>query len=135
MLSIILLTRSAMSFPTPSLEAHLLRASQLGILFTILFTMPSTNKSLSHGDLKRDVRDGVEEIVVSKRHLCGEKVAAILPPHFTAMEESGGDFYHAHYITLLPYSPGFTVYISSTSTITAALGFQGLSLKSSITTS
>jgi hypothetical protein len=27
------------------------------------------------------------------------------------------------------------VYISSTSTITAALGFQGLSLKSSITTS
>lgn len=39
------------------------------------------------------IHDKVEEIVVSKRNLCGKKVVAIMPPHFTAMKASGGDFY------------------------------------------
>jgi hypothetical protein len=58
------------------------------------FYIPLINL-FSHGNLKRDyhIHDKVEEIVVSKRHLCGEKVAAILPPHFTAMRASDGDFY------------------------------------------
>ena len=58
------------------------------------FYMPLINL-FSHGNLKRDyhIHDKVEEIVVSKRHLCGKKVAAIMPPHFTAMRASDGDFY------------------------------------------
>ena len=58
------------------------------------FYIPLINL-FSHGNLKRDyhIHDKVEEIVVSKRHLCGKKVAAIMPPHFTAMRASDGDFY------------------------------------------
>jgi hypothetical protein len=58
------------------------------------FYVPLINL-FSHGNLKRDfhIHDKVEEIVVSKRHLCGKKVAAIMPPHFTAMRASDGDFY------------------------------------------
>lgn len=40
------------------------------------------NKSLVKDDR---IRDKVEEIIVSKRHLCGKKVAAILPQHFTGV--------------------------------------------------
>jgi hypothetical protein len=49
----------------------------------------------SHGNLKRDynIHLKVEEIVVSKRHLCGKKAAATLPPHFTAIIKSNGDIY------------------------------------------
>jgi len=58
------------------------------------FYIPLINL-FSHGSLERDYRiyDKVEEIVVSRRHLCGEKVAAILPPHFTAVRESNGGSY------------------------------------------
>jgi hypothetical protein len=58
------------------------------------FYIPLINL-FSHGNLKRDynIHLKVEEIVVSKRHLCGKKVAAILPPHFTAIIKSNGDFY------------------------------------------
>ena len=58
------------------------------------FYIPLINL-FSHGNLKRNyhIHDKIEEIVVSKRHLCGEKVAAILPPHFTAMRASNGDLY------------------------------------------
>jgi hypothetical protein len=47
----------------------------------------------SHGNLMRDsqVHNKVEEIMVSRRHLCGEKVAKILPQHFTAVR-GPGDF-------------------------------------------
>jgi regulator of sigma D len=58
------------------------------------FYIPLINL-FSHGNLKRDyhIHDKVEEIVVSKRHLCGKKVATIMHPHFTAMRASDGDFY------------------------------------------
>jgi hypothetical protein len=47
------------------------------------------NKSLVRDDR---IRDKVEEIIVSKRHLCGKKVAAILPQHFTGI--GGGGAYN-----------------------------------------
>jgi hypothetical protein len=58
------------------------------------FYIPLIN-FFSHGDLRRDyhVHDKVEEIIISKRHLCGKKVAAILPQHFTAIRSSNGDPY------------------------------------------
>jgi hypothetical protein len=58
------------------------------------FYIPLINL-FSHGNLKRDyhIHDKVEEIIVSKRHLCGKKVATILPQHFTAVRTSNEDFY------------------------------------------
>jgi len=50
----------------------------------------------SHGTLHRGLEEHqeVEEIIVSRRHLCGRKLASILPPHFTAtMVPGGGSFY------------------------------------------
>jgi hypothetical protein len=57
------------------------------------FYIPLINL-FSHGNLKRDAQDHdkVEEIIVSRRHLCGKKVAKILPQHFTAMR-GPGNFY------------------------------------------
>jgi len=56
------------------------------------FYIPLINH-FSHGNLKRDLQvyDKVKEIIVSRRHLCGKKVAKILPQHFTAMR-GPGDF-------------------------------------------
>jgi hypothetical protein len=47
-------------------------------------------KYFGHGTLKRgeDARREVEEIIVSKRYLCGKKVAEVLPQHFTAEQMS-----------------------------------------------
>jgi len=47
-------------------------------------------KYFGHGTLKRgeDARREVEEIIVSKRYLCGKKVAEVLPQHFTAEQIS-----------------------------------------------
>jgi hypothetical protein len=58
------------------------------------FYIPLIN-FFSHRNIKRDynIHDKVEEIIVSKRHLCGKKVAAMLPQHFTAMRASNEDFY------------------------------------------
>ncbi len=58
------------------------------------FYIPLIN-FFSHGNIKRDynIHDKVEEIIVSKRHLCGKKVAAMLPQHFTALRAFNGDFY------------------------------------------
>lgn len=39
-----------------------------------------------------DIHRKVEEIIVSKRYLCGEEVAKILPQHFTAMMGYGYHF-------------------------------------------
>jgi hypothetical protein len=57
------------------------------------FYIPLINL-FSHGNLKRDAQDHdkVEEIIVSRRHLCGKKLAKILPQHFTAML-GPGNFY------------------------------------------
>lgn len=57
------------------------------------FYIPLINL-FSHGNLKRDAQDHdkVEEIIVSRRHLCGKKVAKILPQRFTAMR-GPGNFY------------------------------------------
>jgi len=47
-------------------------------------------KYFGQGDLDRNMKahQGVEEILISKRHLCGRKVAEILPQHFTAITTS-----------------------------------------------
>jgi hypothetical protein len=47
------------------------------------FYLPLINL-FGHRSLTRDSKayDKVEEILVSKRHLCGGRVAKILPPHF-----------------------------------------------------
>jgi len=47
-------------------------------------------KYFGHGTLKRGVNTHgeVEEIIVSKRYLCGKKVAEVLPQHFTAEQIS-----------------------------------------------
>jgi len=52
-------------------------------------------KYFGQGDLLRDqeVHRRVEEIIVSKRHLCGEGVARILPQHFTAVLSGSPGFY------------------------------------------
>jgi hypothetical protein len=57
------------------------------------FYIPLINL-FSHGNLERDAQDHdkVEEIIVSRRHLCGKKLAKILPQHFTAML-GPGNFY------------------------------------------
>jgi hypothetical protein len=57
------------------------------------FYIPLINL-FSHGNLERSARDHdkVEEIVVSRRYLCGENVAKILPQHFTAIR-GPGNFY------------------------------------------
>jgi hypothetical protein len=51
-------------------------------------------KLFGHGTLSRgpEAHRMVEEIIVSKRHLCGKKVAKVLPQHFTAMM-GGSEFY------------------------------------------
>jgi len=50
-----------------------------------------------HGTLDRgfDAPREVEEIIISKRYLCGKKVAEVLPQHFTAVQtfESESYFY------------------------------------------
>jgi len=44
-------------------------------------------KLFGHGTLPRgpEAHRMVEEMIVSKRHLCGRKVAKVLPQHFTAI--------------------------------------------------
>jgi hypothetical protein len=58
------------------------------------FYMPLI-KFFGHGNLRRDrdAHEGVEEIIVSKRYLCGKKVAEKLPQHFTAVIVSSGEPY------------------------------------------
>jgi len=48
-----------------------------------------------HGTLHRGPKEHqeVEEIIVSRRHLCGRKLASILPPHFTAMTGTGSFYF------------------------------------------
>jgi hypothetical protein len=50
------------------------------------FYIPLINL-FGHGGLIRDLEkhQKVEEIIVSRRYLCGKRVAEILPQHFTAM--------------------------------------------------
>jgi hypothetical protein len=57
------------------------------------FYIPLINL-FGHRTLTRgpDIHRKVEEIIVSKRYLCGEEVAKILPQHFTAMM-GGSEFY------------------------------------------
>jgi hypothetical protein len=52
-------------------------------------------KYFGQGDLHRNIEahQRVEEILISKRHLCGRKVAENLPQHFTAVITSEGGFY------------------------------------------
>jgi len=54
-------------------------------------------KYFGHGTLDRGLGTpgDVEEIIISKRYLCGKKVAEVLPQHFTAMQmfESESYFY------------------------------------------
>jgi hypothetical protein len=51
-------------------------------------------KYFGQEDLDRDMgaHQRVEEILTSKRHLCGRKVAENLPQHFTATSEGGSYF-------------------------------------------
>jgi len=53
------------------------------------FYVPLIN-IFGHENLIRDItlHDKVEEIIVSRRHLCGRRVAEVLPPHFTAIRGS-----------------------------------------------
>jgi hypothetical protein len=47
------------------------------------FYIPLINL-FGHGSLRRSgLEKEVEEIIVSKRHLCGKRVAGVLPQHFT----------------------------------------------------
>ena len=57
------------------------------------FYIPLINL-FGHGTLTRDpdIHRKVEEIIVSRRYLCGEGVAKILPQHFTAIM-GGTQFY------------------------------------------
>jgi len=59
------------------------------------FYLPLINL-FSNVSLKRGVQehDEVERIIVSKRYLCGRKVAAILPQHFEAMIASESYYFH-----------------------------------------
>ncbi|NAZ13455.1 MAG: hypothetical protein GU359_04800 [Desulfurococcales archaeon] len=52
-------------------------------------------KFFGQGDLPRDIEahQKVEEIILTKRYLCGRKLAKILPQHFTAMIISGSHYY------------------------------------------
>jgi len=49
-----------------------------------------------HGTLHRgsEEHQEVEEIIVSRRHLCGKKLASILPPHFTAVMIPGRESFY-----------------------------------------
>jgi hypothetical protein len=57
------------------------------------FYIPLINL-FGHGNLVRDLEQHrkVEEIMVSRRYLCGKRVAEILPQHFTAIV-GGYEFY------------------------------------------
>jgi hypothetical protein len=57
------------------------------------FYIPLINL-FGHGGLIRDPEKHrkVEEIIVSRRYLCGRRVAEILPQHFTAVM-GGSEFY------------------------------------------
>jgi len=52
-------------------------------------------KYFGHGTLDRGVNTHreVEEIIISKRYLCGKKVAEVLPQHFTAEQIPGPQSY------------------------------------------
>jgi hypothetical protein len=60
------------------------------------FYIPLINL-FGHGGLVRDPEKHrrVEEIIVSRRYLCGKGVSKILPQHFTAM--SGGSEYYFYF--------------------------------------
>ena len=55
-------------------------------------------KYFGQGDLDRNIEahQRVEEILTSKRHLCGRKIIEILPQHFTATSEGGFYFCFAN---------------------------------------
>jgi hypothetical protein len=59
------------------------------------FYIPLINL-FSNASLNRGVQEyiEVERIIVSKRYLCGRKVAAILPQHFEAALTSGSFYFH-----------------------------------------
>ena len=52
-------------------------------------------KYFGHGTLDRGLGTPgeVEEIIISKRYLCGKKVAEVLPQHFTVVQTFGSESY------------------------------------------
>lgn len=59
------------------------RLEEFYLLLINLFSNVSLNRSVQE-------HNEVERIIVSKRYLCGRKVAAILPQHFEAVVASSG---------------------------------------------
>jgi len=59
-------------------------------------------KFFGQGDLHRgmDKHQEVEEIIITKRYLCGKELAKVLPQHFTAMIISGNGTPHFYFYFL-----------------------------------
>jgi hypothetical protein len=60
------------------------------------FYTPLINLFSRKGEKSGQDRIKVEEIIVSKRHLCGKKVAEVLPQHFTGFPENGCEYFYFH---------------------------------------
>ena len=61
------------------------------------FYIPLINL-FGHGSLRHSgLEEEVEKIIVSKRHLCGKRVAGVLPQHFTGRTEIGAEEFYFYF--------------------------------------